>query len=393
MDVDRFRNSPSGHLMPVGQGEAAYWAFIPNPLPPTLVPDWELARSLSEADRALSELAGVGRTMPNPHLLIGPFVRREAVLSSRIEGTRADIADLYAYEAGQLPLPGLEEPPPKADVQEVLNYVRALEYGLQRLEALPVSLRLIRELHERLLAGVRGEYATPGKFRTRQNWIGPAGCTLNEASFVPPPVPQMQEALYAVEKYLHDRGAYPPLIELALFHYQFEAIHPFVDGNGRIGRLITSLLLVEWGLLPLPLLYLSAFFYRHRQDYYDLLMAISERGAWNEWLLFFLQGVADQARDAFHRVNRLQDLQAKWHEQLTQARTSALLLALADSLFQSPVLTIPEAQRRLDVTYRSAQLNVKRLVQDGILRQIGDSSYAKTFVATEILDIIGEGYP
>jgi Fic family protein len=189
MDPDRFRKSPTGALIRVGQGEIAYWAFVPNSLPPPLPVDWDLARSLSGADRALSELAGVGRTMPNPHLLIGPFVRREAVLSSRIEGTQADIADLYAYEVGQLSLPGLEPAPPEADVREVFNYVRALEHGLARLDTLPVSLRLIRELHKQLLSGVRGEHAIPGEFRVRQNWIGSPGCTLNEATFVPPPVP------------------------------------------------------------------------------------------------------------------------------------------------------------------------------------------------------------
>ena len=168
MDVVRFKTSPSGQLIRVGRGEAAYWAFVPRPLPPQLPADWELSSRVSEADRALSELAGLGRTIPNPHLLIGPFIRREAVLSSRIEGTRADIADLYAYEAGQLPLPGTESPPPQADVREVLNHVRALEYGLQRLDTLPVSLRLIRELHERLMERVRGEHATPGQFRRSQ---------------------------------------------------------------------------------------------------------------------------------------------------------------------------------------------------------------------------------
>ena len=195
MNPELFRNSAAGRPVRVGQGEAAYWAFVPHPLPPDLPADWELARSLSEADRALSELAGVGRTMPNPHLLIGPFVRREAVLSSRIEGTQADITDLYAYEAGQLPLPGMKPAPPESDVREVLNYVRALEYGLERLNTLPVSLRLIRELHERLMAGVRGEHATPGEFRRTQNWIGPPNCTLSEVQFVPPPVPQMHETL------------------------------------------------------------------------------------------------------------------------------------------------------------------------------------------------------
>jgi len=272
----------------------------------------------------------------------------------------------------------------------VLNYVRALEYGLERLDTLPVSLRLIRELHERLMAGVRGEHAAPGEFRSSQNWIGPPNCTLNEAEFVPPPVPHMHEALDAFERYLHSEDVYPPLVRLALIHYQFEAIHPFVDGNGRIGRLLISLLLVEWGLIPLPLLYLSAFFHRYRQAYYDLLMAVSESGAWGDWLLFFLRGVTEQARDAIARAKRLQGLQATWRERLTQARASALLLRLADSLFASPVLTIPEAQRLLDVTYRSAQRNVEKLVEAGILQQVGDASYGKTFFAAEILQAIGE---
>ena len=190
MEPERFRNSTAGQVVRVGQGETAYWAFVPHPLPPNLPSDWELTRCLSEADRALSELAGLGRTMPNPHLLSGPFVRREAVLSSRIEGTQANLTDLYAYEAGQLPLPGMEVPPPESDVREVLNYVNALEYGLERLNTLPVSLRLIRELHAKLMAGVRGEQATPGEFRRSQNWIGPPHCTLNGATFVPPPVPR-----------------------------------------------------------------------------------------------------------------------------------------------------------------------------------------------------------
>ncbi|MCS7016671.1 MAG: Fic family protein [Gemmatales bacterium] len=389
MNPDRFRYSTSGQVIRVGQGEAAYWAFVPAPLPPDLPADWELTRALSAADRGLSELSGLGRTMPNPHLLIGPFVRREAVLSSRIEGTQAGIADLYAYEAGQLPLPGIEAPP-AADVQEVLNYVNALEYGLKRLETLPVSLRLMRELHERLLTGVRGHYATPGEFRRSQNWIGPPGCTLNEATYVPPPVPQMHEALAALETYLNDDDRYPPLLRLALVHYQFEAIHPFLDGNGRIGRLLISLLLVQWGLLPLPLLYLSAYFYRQRQDYYDLLLAVSERAAWRDWLLFFLRGVAEQAGDAAARAKRLQDLQQTWHDRLARARSSALLMRLVDALFHTPILTIPRAARLLDVTYPSAQRNMEKLVEAGILRLLGDAGHSKTYVAPEIMDAIGD---
>jgi Fic family protein len=201
----------------------------------------------------------------------------------------------------------------------------------------------------------------------------------------------MHEALDALEKYLHCDDGRPPLVRLALFHYQFEAIHPFVDGNGRMGRLLLSLLLVEWELIPLPLLYLSAFFHRHRQDYYDLLMAVSERGAWRDWLLFFLRGVAEQAQDAILRAKRLQDLQAAWRQRLIRPRGSALPLRLAESLFASPVLTIPEAQRLLSVTYPSAQRNVQKLVEAGILRQVGASSYGKTYVADEILQVIGDG--
>ena len=387
MKPERFRNSTSGQVIRVGHGEAAYWAFVPHPLPPSISADWELTRALSQADRALSLLAGLGRTMPNPHLLIGPFVRREAVLSSRIEGTQSDITDLYAYEAGQLPLPGMTAPP-EADVREVLNYVNALEYGLERLRTLPVSLRLFRELHERLLTGVRGGYATPGEFRRMQNWIGPSGCTLNDALFVPPPVPQMGEALNALEKYLHSEDVYPPLLRLALAHYQFEAIHPFVDGNGRIGRLILSLLLSEWNLLPLPLLYLSAYFYRHRQDYYDLLLGVSERGDWRAWVLFFLHGVAEQAEDAMARARDLQDLREDWHKRLSQARTSALALRLTEALFTTPIITIPQAQRLLAVTYPSAQRNIERLVQAGILQLASESGYGKTYVATEIFKVI-----
>ncbi len=389
MDIALFKSSPSGTLVRAGLGEGAYWAFVPNPLPPPLPLDVQLLRVSSDAAYALGQLAALGRLMPNPHLLIGSFVRREAVLSSRIEGTQADIADLYAYEAGQLPLPGLEPALPAADVQEVLNYVRALEYGLGRLETLPVSTCLMRELHERLLRGVRGEHATPGEFRRSQNWIGRQNCTLNEAEYVPPPVAEMQEALAALEGYLHaESSEHPALVRLAFIHYQFEAIHPFIDGNGRIGRLLLSLLLVNWALLPLPLLYLSAYFERDRQRYYDLLMAVSRRGAWHEWTLYFLQGVIEQSQDAAARAKRLQDLQQKWRAGLAQGRASALLPKLADSLFASPILTIPQAQRLLDVTYHSAQRNVEKLVEAGILRPVGESAGGKAFVADEILGII-----
>ena len=391
MDVAAFQNSPSGRLVKVGQGEAAYLAFAPEPLPPVIAPDLGLMRLLPEAGYALGELAAMGRALPNPHLLMGPFLRREAVLSSRIEGTQATVADLYAYEAGQPSLPDVGSSAPASDILEVLNYVHALQYGLDRLNTLPVSRRLIREIHERLMQGVRGEHLTPGEFRRSQNWIGAPGCTLNEADYVPPPVPEMEGALDALESYIHsDDPKNHTLVRLALIHYQFEAIHPFLDGNGRVGRLLLSLLLVSWDLLPLPLLYLSDYFERNRQQYYNLLLATSQRGDWIEWISFFLIGVVEQSADASARAKRLQDLQAQWRARLSEGRATAVLLSLADSLFISPVLTITQAQRLLKVTFRSAKRNIDKLVEEGILRQAGTSSYGKSFVAQDILRIAAE---
>lgn len=309
------------------------------------------------------------------------------MLSSRIEGTQTDITDLYVYEAGQLPLPGMKMPPPESDLREVLNYVRALEYGLQRLNKLPVSLRLIREVHERLMKGVRGGQATPGEFRTRQNWIGTHGCTLNEASFVPPPVEGMHAALGVLEKYLHDDDQTPPLARLAFIHYQFEAIHPFTDGNGRIGRLLLILLLVHWNILPLPLLYLSMYFERNRQQYYHSLMAVSQRSAWREWLVFFLRGVQEQSFDAARSGKQLQDLQLKWRGQLQQARASALLLQLADSLLETPVISVSSTEKQLKVSNRTARQYVEKLLKLGILNQFGEKTYARLYFAPVIFDI------
>ncbi len=391
MKPDGFTSRAPGRLVQVQHVDGPYWAFIPDPLPPTLVMDAELARLAEQAAHALGELSGLGRALPNPYLLISPFIRREAVLSSRIEGTRADIADLYAYEAGQLVLPGMERPS-ESDVREVMNYVRALEYGLKRLDDLPVSLRLIRDVHQRLLTGVRGERAKPGQFRTVQTYIARAGCrSIQESPFVPPPAEEVLPALDAFEKYLHaEEDVYPLLVRLAFLHYQFEAIHPFEDGNGRVGRLLISLLLVDRKLLSLPLLYLSAYFERHRDRYCDLLLAVSERGAWHEWTCFFLRGVAEQAQDAVVRAKRLQDLHVAWRSRITDATRSTLALKLVESLFEVPFVTIPQAQRILEASYPGARGNVEKLVEAGILRQWGEASYGKTYVADEILAIISE---
>jgi Fic family protein len=252
-------------------------AFVPDPLPPVI--DWtpELVRALSDADRAIGRLAGEGSRLPNPHLLIRPFVRREAVLSSRIEGTQATLGELLAAEAGA----SVDRSP--SDLREVANYVVALEYGVERLGSLPLSLRLIRELHARLMEEVRGGQATPGEFRRIQNWIGPPGSTPANAIFVPPPPPEMMVALGDFERFLHDVSL-PPLVQSALLHLQFEAIHPFLDGNGRVGRLLVILFLIDRRILPSPLLYLSAFFEATRREYYSRLRGVTAEGDWNGWI-------------------------------------------------------------------------------------------------------------
>lgn len=382
------RENAAGRTVRVGSGELAYEAFVPAPLPPRLDLSDELFRSLSEADRALGELSGLGRTLSNPDLLINPFIRKEAVLSSKIEGTQATLTDLYMFEAGADRSPSSEA---VGDVREVMNYLAALRYGLGRLDQLPMSARLIRELHERLMAGVRGQERSPGEFRTTQNWIGAPGSLLADASYVPPPPAEMDQAITEFERYVHrEDDPHPPLVRLGLIHVQFEMIHPFIDGNGRIGRLLTSLLLVHWKLLPVPLLYLSAYLERERNAYYDHLHAVSDRAAWTDWLVFFLRGVAEQSRDATARAKRLQDLQTSWREAVTHARSSALLLRLVDHLFRSPVITVPAVRDLLGVTYPAAKANIEKLVDAGIVEPFDVSSYGRRYWAPQVIRTIGE---
>ena len=381
MNPEAFRDSPAGRIVRSVEGQ--YWAYVPNPLPPKLAWTPGLVIALSDADRALGELSGLGRSIPNPHLLMIPFVRREAVLSSRIEGTQASLSDLYAYEAAQLPL--FEQAP---DVREVYNYVQALEYGLERLRTFPLSLRPIREIHEHLMTGVRGEHQTPGEFRRSQNWIGPPGCTLNDATYVPPPVPEMLEALDAFERFLHTLSSLPPLIRLGLIHYQFEAIHPFLDGNGRVGRLLSTLLLCAWNLLPEPLLYLSAYFAAHQQTYYDLLLSVSQQGSWETWLTFFLNGVSSQARDAVVRAQRMQNLREDYREQFQTARAAARLLQVVDLLFARPLLTVHQVEDTLNVSTPTAQGYINRLEDAGILREITGQARNRVYQADKVLEVI-----
>lgn len=356
-------------------------AFVPPPLPPELDLDLGLMGALSDADRAIGELGGVGGWLPEPHILIRAFLRREAVLSSKIEGTEATLTDLVLFEADA-------PTPDRSDVREVFNYVKTLEDATAPGRTLPLSLRLIRGMHRTLMTGVRGGYATPGEFRRSQSWIGPPGCVLNDATYVPPPVDEMHDCLDALERYLHEASDIPPLLRVALVHYQFEAIHPFLDGNGRVGRLLVSLLLIEWGLLPKPFLYLSAYFEANRSEYYDLLLGVSQTGDWHGWARFFLTGVASQSADVIDRAKRLQALREEYHARLQVTRASALLLKLVDHLFAQPAIRIAMAEEILGVTFRAASLNVGKLVDAGILREITGRERNRVFVAQEILGLL-----
>ena len=282
---------------------AGYRAFVPEPLPPDPPLRWDadLVRLLSEADLALGRLDGLARSLPNPDLFVAMYVRREAVLSSQIEGTQSSLDDLLAFE---IDAPGMVQP---VDVAETINYVRAMNTGFRLLPSIPLSGRLIRTIHEELLTGVRGQERHPGEFRTTQNWIGPAGCTIETATFVPPSPDDMVQAFGDLETFLHDR-ALPPLVHAGLSHAQFETIHPFLDGNGRVGRLLITLLLVERGVLTRPLLYLSLFLKQNRAEYYDRLGAIRSNGDWEGWLRFFLTGVVATANDAAKAAAPIGDL-------------------------------------------------------------------------------------
>lgn len=370
--------TPGRHILCPG----GYRAFVPDPLPPETPWTPELVRALSDADRTIGRLAGEGGRLPNPHLLIRPFVRREAVLSSRIEGTQATLGELLAAEAGA----AVERSP--ADLREVANYVVALEYGIKRLKKLPLSLGLLRELHQKLMAGVRGNYATPGEFRRSQNWIGPPGSTLANAVYVPPPPTELMACLGDWEKFLHDRSL-PALVQIAMIHSQFEAIHPFLDGNGRVGRLLITLFLVEREILPTPLLYLSAFFEATRRDYYERLRGVTERGEWSEWLQYFLNGVARQAEDALGRAERINGHLAEWR--VAAAGTSSRVpVALVDQLAANPFLTIKGAARRLDVAFTTAQRAVAKLEQLGIVREVSQAKRDRVYCAKALMDILEE---
>ncbi len=373
-----FTSESAGRLVKSLDG---YWTFVPNPLPPSFELDHKLFLAVSAAERSIGRLAGVGQTLPNPHLLIGPFVRREAVLSSRIEGTHATLTDLVLFEQSE----SVEQDVP--DVREVSNYVRAMEYGLRRQRETGVGLTLIREMHQLLMQDVRGGDKTPGNFRTIQNFIGRTG-RIEEATYVPPSPLDLPVALEAFQEYLRAPSTLPPLVRIALIHYQFEAIHPFNDGNGRIGRLLITLLLCVDSILPMPLLYLSAYLERNRQEYYRRLLAVSQRGEWKEWIGFILEGVRSEAADAVRRGSALLGLQRQYHAKAQKARASSLVFALIDELFSNPAITVASTAKALKVTARAAAQNVERLIKLGILQEATGRKRGRVFVAREVIKVL-----
>lgn len=361
----------------VRKTSAGYWAFVPRPLPPRIEYTPELTLLLSQADAALSELSGLGRYLPNPDLLIAPYVKREAVASSRIEGTQADLSDLLLDEIEP------KRTPPGSDVPEVRNYVAALNRGIRQLAKVPISGRLVRDLHAVLLKGVRGQDKTPGMFRRSPNWIGPPGSTLATATYVPPPPdPEMQECLKHWERFANERDVMPDLVQCALIHEHFEAIHPFLDGNGRIGRLLITLFLIERARLSKPLLYLSSYIEQHKMAYYTALQRIRTHGDWPGWLHYFLVAVRSTAYGAIAQSQSILKLRDKYRAALaTQHRA----LALLDELFVNPYTTVARAAKQLGVTAPTAQKTILQLQSAGMLTEATGRDWGRFWLAEPIL--------
>lgn len=372
---DTFAREQLHHLTPT---EGGGYAFVPPPLPPELVFDRTLVKLSAAAERAVGELAGLGRMLPNPEIMTAPIARREAVQSSRIEGTRASESELALFELDAIT-------DPRDEIREILNYLKALDVVTASDRRLPLSVPLIRQAHETLMTGVRGGYARPGTVRASQNWIG--GLTLEQASFVPPPPDQVWPCLDAFEKYLHSDDDLPPLIRIACIHYQFEAIHPFADGNGRVGRLLIAMLLLEWELLPAPLLDISSWIEPRREDYYTGLLRVSTHGDWAGWLSFFLRGVAEQAADAARRARNLQELRRRYMALVMVPRASAMLPNLIDALFTAPAVTIVQVKNQLGVSHRTALLTVEKLTEFGILTELGTKGRTRLFGAMEVIKV------
>lgn len=379
MNKKDFSSSAAGRVIRTKQG---FYAFVPAPLPPALNWETDLISVLSTAGHELALLSAIGDHFPAPHIMVKSFVQQEAVLSSRIEGTRTTLAELMTYAAAQFDSP---------DAHEVQNYVHALDYGLKRLDTLPISLRLVRELHEKLMEDTRGSEWTPGKFRKTQNWIGAAGSTLETAAYVPPPVDEMNECLSQMENFIHTTSDLPALIRLGMIHYQFESIHPFLDGNGRVGRLLIPLLMREWNLLSQPLLYLSAYFEANRSEYYARLLGVSLRGEWESWLRFFLQGVQEQSMRSAKVIEALLSLRAEYMEKIASERSAEKLLQVFDFLLGHPIVNIRQLQDGIGLSdFKVASRYLKTLESLGIVSEFTGRARNRLYRADRVMKIIQE---
>lgn len=384
MDTDdQFR---TGRYILQPQG---YRAFIPADLPPIppVSTDDEMWMLLSQADRALGGLDGSTTVLPNPDLFVYMYVRKEAVLSSQIEGTQASLMDVVEFESNAA------ESGIQGDVEEVVNYVEAMNYGLNRLKELPLSLRLIREIHEKLLTGVRGGDKNPGEFRSSQNWVGPPGSRPDTARHVPPPPYEMQAALSNLEKYIHDEAPVPLLIKAGLVHCQFETIHPFLDGNGRVGRLLITFLLCERGVLQRPLLYLSHYFKQNRTEYYDRLQAVRDTGDWESWLKFFLRGVAIVAQEAAVTARNVEDLREEDRRRITaeMGRGATKGLVLLEQLYSRPIVDVVAVSKMVDRSVANANDLVRELCEIGILKETTGRKRDRRFAYSAYLDLFADG--
>ncbi len=370
----RLGSNPHGSLVPTIENQQA---FVPHPLPRELEISSRLVWLLDRASRASATLSGVGETVPNPLLIANPLIHREAVLSTRIEGTIASLSDVFSHQAAR-------KPPATEDIREVINYVEALQLGIALLKELPISLRLVNQVHECLLAGVRGREKRPGEFRSTQVWIGSPGSSIKNARFIPPPPERLRELFYDWESFANQRLEMPPLVKCALMHYQIEAIHPYEDGNGRIGRLLIILYLISAKVLPFPLLYLSAYFERDRQRYYDELFNVSATGDWERWLDYFLTGVLQESQDVLARIRRLREMQGDYRDRLQARRVSSSALLLMDEFFANPIMTVRGASEKLGMSIAGARRVLDRLVEASLVRVL-NATGARLYVAPEVL--------
>lgn len=363
-------------------GEAAYQSFKPNPLPPIpeIEMDEEIVRLLVDANKQLVKLDTASQLISNADLFISMYVRKEALISSQIEGTQCTLDDVLDPEV---------ETNTNLDVSDVINYVKATQYALKRLEKLPLCCRLIREVHEVLMEGVRGQDKTPGEFRYSQNWIGPANCSLKDARYVPPNVEDMQNAMSDLEKFINENVDYDPLIRVALIHYQFETVHPFLDGNGRIGRLLILLYLMEQGLLAKPVIYISYFLKKNQVEYYDRISEVRRSGNFEQWIRFFLEAVSKAASDSLEAICQLSALHDRNIEKLPKTtRSKDNLRAVFEYIEQYPIIDIKKTAKELEVSYNTVATAVKKLVEIGILQETTNAARNRVFAYEEYLGIM-----